>query len=511
MESTSTSNTQIPNNKLANDYDGIMPIKAKRDIYVQEIRKSKVDKMLNSKRFRSSAPDENKENDLTSKESLTKQEKTQLLQSLVKEFLNLVNTKNFEEIEGAIRNIRKVVSEENDSPLRELYQTGILSHLLKFLDQSYTNYETLQYEVLWVLTNLTSGDNALTALVYSKGLLEAILPFLNHHRDELVSQALWCLGNLSGDSDPHRESMMDNGLIEALDTMIKSRAGFSDLSLSNFAWCVANLSMCKKHFTYDKYKRLLPAMEKMLSFSNPDVISNCLWFFANITNCSEEIFDIILNKNLVKLLVKYLEAKDFLNLLTPALRAVGNILSSSKNEHVKLVVDCDVIPKFAALMENRKVNCRRETCWSLSNLIATDANLLAQVMDSTIIHRLFYLIKTDVSEVRQECILCVTNALTAGNNDQVEALVEWGLFYIFPPALTDKSTRCVIAGLDCLSQLLKRGEQIKELRDDEMNPFLLQLENVGLMKVIEVLQGHEAFEVYSRVSVLIDDFFAIAS
>jgi len=240
--------------------------------------------------------------------------------------------------------------------------------------------------------------------------------------------------------------------------------------------------------------------------SYEDVISNCLWFFSHITNSEDDVIGRIVNSKMVKAFLDYLESAIF-TIVTPALRCIGNILSSSNPSHIKMVVEGGGIEKLCKLVTHRKVSIRKEACWSASNLLADDANLVGRAMDVSMFSHLFHIVRMDVNDVKIEAIVCVTNSVLSSTLDQVEILVSLGLFTIFPSLFSEKQSRLVVAGLECLKQLLIRGEQIKERRDDPCNCFLLKMEECGLIPLVEGLQNHESLDVYQKVTQIIDMFF----
>ena len=104
-------------------------------------------------------------------------------------------------------------------------------------------------------------------------------------------------------------------------------------------------------------------------------------------------------------------------------------------------------------------------------------------------------------------MVCITNAILSGTLDQVESFVSMGILTVFPGFLTEKNSKILLGALDCLRELLIKGEQIREQRDEAANPFLIKLEDNGLLPYIENLQHHENIDVYKKISNLIEMFF----
>lgn len=63
------------------------------------------------------------------------------------------------------RPLRKLLSQERNPPLKEIIDSGLLSHFVSFL--SMDDEPTLQFEAAWALTNVASGTSWHTQQVRS--------------------------------------------------------------------------------------------------------------------------------------------------------------------------------------------------------------------------------------------------------------------------------------------------------------------------------------------------------
>lgn len=66
----------------------------------------------------------------------------------------------------------------------------------------------------------------------------------------------------------------------------------------------------------------------------------------------------------------------------------------------------------------------------------------------------------------------------------------------------------IIRALVCFQQLLKQGQEMKELKDLPVNPYVVALETEGAYKDFEALQNHTNDEIYKLVTTIIDDYFS---
>ena len=76
-----------------------------------------------------------------------------------------------------------------------------------------TLYPQLQLEATWVLTNVCSGSTAQCESVIDKGGIPIFIQLLYQNKPGIVDQAVWAIGNLSGDCVSHRDKIIQAGAV----------------------------------------------------------------------------------------------------------------------------------------------------------------------------------------------------------------------------------------------------------------------------------------------------------
>ena len=66
----------------------------------------------------------------------------------------------------------------------------------------------------------------------------------------------------------------------------------------------------------------------------------------------------------------------------------------------------------------------------------------------------------------------------------------------------------LLTALEALENILFIGDEIYQ-NGAEFNPFIMRVENVTGIKVLEELQKHKSIKIYEKVSKLIEEFFEI--
>ena len=100
-------------------------------------------------------------------------------------------------IAKALKGFRKLVSIEDDPPIKAILDKNLLQTFVKFL--SHPSNPTIIFESAWVLTNLASSNQFdATKLVANSGAVPIFIKLLDHEIPDIREQVAWCLGNIAG-------------------------------------------------------------------------------------------------------------------------------------------------------------------------------------------------------------------------------------------------------------------------------------------------------------------------
>lgn len=110
----------------------------------------------------------------------------------------------------ACESVRKALSIEQGPPIDVVIEAGAVPILIEFLRQNqelnlqvFSNDVKLsrfQFEAAWSLTNIASGNPDQTKHVIENGGIEIFCELLSSPSNEMREQAIWAIGNLSGDN-----------------------------------------------------------------------------------------------------------------------------------------------------------------------------------------------------------------------------------------------------------------------------------------------------------------------
>lgn len=144
----------------------------------------------------------------------------------------------------------------------------------------------------------------------------------------------------------------------------------------------------------------------MVYFSDDEVTTDACWALSYLTDGTDDKIEEVVNSGVVPRLIQLL-GSSVMSILTPALRAVGNIVTGNDHQvcfvvlvlfccgHVFLnsllivqtqsVIDGGGLRAFHKLLTHPKSNIQKETAWSISNITAGSILQIQAVIDSELL------------------------------------------------------------------------------------------------------------------------------
>lgn len=115
------------------------------------------------------------------------------------------------------------------------------------------------------------------------------------------------------------------------------------------------------------------------------------------------------------------------NVVSAALRAVGNIVTGNDNQ-TQLILNCNALPCILQLLSSQKETIRKEACWTISNIAAGNRQQIQAVIDAQIFPSIIDLLSKADFKTRKEAAWAITNATSGGTMDQIKYLVRTPIF-----------------------------------------------------------------------------------
>ncbi len=200
----------------------------------------------------------------------------------------------------------------------------------------------------------------------------------------------------------------------------------------------------------------------------------------------------------------------------PALRTVGNIVTSDASQ-TQRVIDANGLPFILSLLRHSSRNSiKKEACWVLSNITAGTRPQIQAVIKANIFPSLIDLLRNNNSraDLQKEAAWAIANATSCGSRKQIGYLVSQGCINAFCDLLTTTvNVRTIVVLLEGLENILRVGERIATTGGGgggDSNPYADSIRDAGGQDKLHQLMAHPNSNVQMRALRILETFFAEA-
>lgn len=418
----------------------------------------------------------------------------------------LMQEENIQLLIDNAQKVRKILSKEPQPPIDEVIQSGVIPRFAELLGRN--DCAILQFEVAWVLTNVASGSSQQTKTIVDSGAAKTFIKLLESPHPEVREQAVWALGNVAGDCPECRDYLLNSGIMKPLLHLLRESEQNVSL-IRNAVWTLSNLCRGKQPAAdFNQVKDSLPVLAKLLTHSDPEVLSDSCWAISYLCDGPNEKIQMVLNAGVARRLVELL-MHDSNPVVSAAIRAVGNIVTGEDHQ-TQIIVNCGAIPFLKELLNSQRETLRKEACWTVSNITAGNKAQIQAVIDKGLFPELIDIINRAEVRTRKEAAWAITNATSGASTEQVEYLVQCGAIPALCGLLHVGDNKMIQVALTGLENILKAGQAQVGMQglENAQNKYAVMVEGCGGLDKIEYLQSHENPEIYHRAFNLIEQYFS---
>jgi len=150
---------------------------------------------------------------------------------------------------------------------------------------------------------------------------------------------------------------------------------------------------------------------------------------------------------------------------------------------------------------------RKETCWILSNLAAGTQSQVEEIIKCNMLPILKNMIEYDDEEIRKEAVWAICNLTSTENKELAELIIKQGIIEAVCKSLSFNDPKIIAVSLEGLGNILNYGKVF--FNDQEHNPIVTRLEQLGMFDKLEELQYHPVEIVYEKTLKLLESYFNV--
>jgi len=396
----------------------------------------------------------------------------------------------------AVTATRRLLSKDDKPPVNKVIKAGLIPVLVSKLDDKLVQ---MKFEAAWALTNVASGTAEQTLCVAKNGAIPKMVNLLMEDDDEVVDQAVWGLGNMAGDGAHLRDMVLQCGTVPGIMRHIRSdkKIGY----LRNLTWMISNLCRNKPEPKLEMVAPLLEPLNCLIQFNDRATQTDAAWAISYITDSSgDHAKAVCATNNMVPTLISHIATCGDDKLITPSLRAVGNIITGA-DELTQFCLENGFLQCVKVLFEMRKKNILKEACWALSNVTAGTKQQVQAVVDFGLMPTVVNLLHHTDYKIQKEAAWTVCNLVTAGNFSNIEHCVQNGAIEGLRRLLNCTDSDTLVCVLDGYTRILECGER------NGTTSYCDKVEECGALDEIEALQEAQNDDVYEKANKIIENFF----
>jgi hypothetical protein len=240
--------------------------------------------------------------------------------------------------------------------------------------------EEIISEAAWCLCNMASGNQQPARSLVKDGAIEAVMTLLSLKPPLVLEHAVWTAGNIIGEHIELRDLVLNMDMLQAIEQLVEVYDPALDAVYPVVAWACSNIMRLIPLPPLEFCEKVCVIMTRLAEIPcNPQLVHDLLWAIATFTDHENALIQLVIDSPpLFEVILANLESRDS-ERMKSALRAAGNIVTGNVLQ-TEAMLSRNILGKLKPMLSNPDPLIRKEVYWTLSNIAASTRGHLEQLL-----------------------------------------------------------------------------------------------------------------------------------
>jgi len=321
---------------------------------------------------------------------------------------------------------------------------------------------------------------------------------------------LYALGNIAIEGPEYRDLVIKEGRFHnhILGVMEIAAKYLTESCLRNTvesaAWCMSKLCI---HKPPPPLEIVVPAIDAAALTINrqkdASILGEAISTLSELADSGSDRIALIIRTGILPKLVELIK-DDRLDVAYCSLKTIGNITYGNE-EQTEAVLNSKGLAALKDILKKPLKKLKKDACWVLSNIAAGSPNQVQALFAEGLIELVIKNLAIESLEIKKEALCVISNATNNITKEQIEYLLRQNIIEVLGCAIKSPNVELIGITLRVFDNILNKAKE----DFGEINPVVLQIENVGCLKSIEKLQYHDNQLIYKLANDILRKYFQL--
>ncbi|CAK78560.1 unnamed protein product (macronuclear) [Paramecium tetraurelia] len=449
-----------------------------------------------------SLPDEMKERIKSSIQSITQQDADL---NKLQEYVSYIHSDDINISFLGLSQCKKLLSNTQltrdlDAIIDIVLRTNIELKLFEIAKNN--SVQLLKYQALAIICSFACGTQNQIQNILDNDRVDVLFQTINSEYDEIIGLGVYTLTNISSNNIYFRDLLLEKGVVQQFISLATKCKGEKLETFRIILWAISKFANIKPMIQMHIEDLIKFLSEIIIAVDEEQQLIDACWGLGYLSQNDNQIH-LLVKFGVIEKLVMLLHLENK-NIVIPALRILGNILTGTE-EQTDQVLNAGVLQGFIIqLQQSNNQAIRQDICWALSNIAAGTVTQIKQIITKdSLLLSLFRELEIGVPKIVQEIAHFLSNIVIYADIDDLDHLVRsYGLILQISMILDsiDKNVEVILEGI---FQFIQRIIQVGRFQ-----AYYQYFEESKLIEKVEYLQIHQSSTIYQKCSEIFEIFIS---